>query len=408
MVLQDQQLFRGAADRARHARPLAGKSPADAEELDRPLRRPAGPLRARSEDDAERRERARDFHDAAGHLVRRQVHGDRAGSSAGDGGGEEQSEARGVHRRVQEASAPRRPRSTPRRSSASTPASGRCIRSIRPGQLPVYVANFILMEYGTGAIFGCPAHDQRDLDFVNKYDLGNMPVVCPPGQDPKSFVITDTAYDGDGTMINSRFLDGMTIEQAKEEVAKRLETETRGNRAGGAAPGQFPPARLGHLAAALLGLPDPDHPLREVRRRAGAGEGPAGAAARRRHLRQARQSARPPSDLEERRLPAMRRRGAARDRHHGHVRRLVVVLRALHRSVEQGRADRPQGGRRLAAGRSVHRRHRARDLASALLALLHPRDESHRPRRHRRAVRRPVHPGHGGARDLPEGRTANG
>jgi leucyl-tRNA synthetase len=96
--------------------------------------------------------------------------------------------------------------------------------------LPVYVANFILMEYGTGAIFGCPAHDQRDLDFVNKYNLGNTPVVCPPGQDPRSFVITDTAYDGDGTMINSRFLDGMTIEQAKEEVAKRLESASRGNR----------------------------------------------------------------------------------------------------------------------------------------------------------------------------------
>jgi len=97
-------------------------------------------------------------------------------------------------------------------------------------QLPVYVANFILMDYGTGAIFGCPAHDQRDLDFVNKYGLGNVPVVCPPGQDPKTFVITDTAYDGDGTMINSRFLDGMTIEQAKDEVAKRLESETRGGK----------------------------------------------------------------------------------------------------------------------------------------------------------------------------------
>jgi leucyl-tRNA synthetase len=96
-------------------------------------------------------------------------------------------------------------------------------------KLPVYVANFVLMEYGTGAIFGCPAHDQRDLDFVNKYKLGNVPVVCPEGQDPKTFVITDTAYDGEGRMINSRFLDGMTIEQAKEDVAKRLETETRGN-----------------------------------------------------------------------------------------------------------------------------------------------------------------------------------
>jgi leucyl-tRNA synthetase len=96
--------------------------------------------------------------------------------------------------------------------------------------LPVYVANFILMDYGTGAIFGCPAHDQRDLDFVNKYGLGNTPVVCPPGVDPQGFIITDTAYDGDGTLINSRFLDGMSIEEAKEEVARRLEKETRGNR----------------------------------------------------------------------------------------------------------------------------------------------------------------------------------
>lgn len=107
------------------------------------------------------------------------------------------------------------------------------IRAVHPfdpsWKLPVYVANFVLMEYGTGAIFGCPAHDQRDLDFVNKYNLGNTPVVCPEGQDPKTFVITDTAYDGEGRMINSRFLDGMTIDEAKEAVAKRLESELRGN-----------------------------------------------------------------------------------------------------------------------------------------------------------------------------------
>ena len=89
--------------------------------------------------------------------------------------------------------------------------------------IPVYVANFVLMDYGTGAIFGCPAHDQRDLDFVNAYGLGNVPVVCPEGQDPASFVVTNVAYDGDGRMINSRFLDGMTIAAAREEVTKRLE-----------------------------------------------------------------------------------------------------------------------------------------------------------------------------------------
>jgi len=108
------------------------------------------------------------------------------------------------------------------------------IKAIHPfdpaWKLPVYVANFILMDYGTGAIFGCPAHDQRDLDFANRYGLGNVAVVAPPDSDPRAFKVTDTAYEGDGRMINSRFLDGMTTAEAKEEVARRLETETRGNR----------------------------------------------------------------------------------------------------------------------------------------------------------------------------------
>jgi leucyl-tRNA synthetase len=89
--------------------------------------------------------------------------------------------------------------------------------------LPVYVANFVLMEYGTGAIFGCPAHDQRDLEFANAYGLGNTPVICPPGGDPAAFQITEKAYEGDGTLINSRFLDGLASAAAKQEVAKRLE-----------------------------------------------------------------------------------------------------------------------------------------------------------------------------------------
>src|SRR6202158_3660344 len=135
------------------------------------------------------------------------------------------------------------------------------IRAIHPfdanWKLPVYVANFVLMEYGTGAIFGCPAHDQRDLDFVNKYGLGNTPVVCPEGQDPKTFVITDTAYDGDGRMINSRFLDGMTIEQAKEEVAKRLEAELRGNMPVAERQVKFPPRGPGISRPRYWGCPIP-------------------------------------------------------------------------------------------------------------------------------------------------------
>jgi leucyl-tRNA synthetase len=97
-------------------------------------------------------------------------------------------------------------------------------------QLPVYVANFVLMDYGTGAIFGCPAHDQRDLEFANIYGLGNTPVICPPGEDLQTFRIGATAYEGDGVLINSRFLDGMTTQVAKEEVARRLETKFFNNR----------------------------------------------------------------------------------------------------------------------------------------------------------------------------------
>ncbi len=96
--------------------------------------------------------------------------------------------------------------------------------------LPVYVANFVLMDYGTGAIFGCPAHDQRDLDFANAYGLGNTPVVCPPGVDPEIFKITDIAFDEDGRLINSRFLNGMTIAEAKEDVSQRLEQSQLSNK----------------------------------------------------------------------------------------------------------------------------------------------------------------------------------
>jgi len=95
--------------------------------------------------------------------------------------------------------------------------------------LPVYVANFILMDYGTGAIFGCPAHDQRDFDFATAYKLPIKTVVCPPDQDAKIFAVGDAPYIEDGKIINSQFLDGLTIDAAKEEVAKRLEKQTLGN-----------------------------------------------------------------------------------------------------------------------------------------------------------------------------------
>jgi len=94
--------------------------------------------------------------------------------------------------------------------------------------LPVYVANFVLMEYGTGAIFGCPGHDQRDLDFARKLGLDVIPVVLPPKTDPAAFEIGDEAYVGPGSIYNSEFLDGLDIESAKSEVARRLQAMGRG------------------------------------------------------------------------------------------------------------------------------------------------------------------------------------
>ncbi len=97
-------------------------------------------------------------------------------------------------------------------------------------ELPVYVANFVLMAYGTGAIFGCPAHDQRDLEFARKYRLPVLPVVIPEAADPKAFAIGEEAYTGPGRLANSRFLDGMDVDTAKSEVAARLEAAGQGKR----------------------------------------------------------------------------------------------------------------------------------------------------------------------------------
>ncbi len=105
----------------------------------------------------------------------------------------------------------------------------RAVHPLDDGQdLPVYVANFVLMEYGTGAIFGCPGHDQRDLDFARKYGLPVVPVVCPADADADGFAIGDEAYVGDGTLINSGFLDGLDVPAAKRAVIDKLESLQHG------------------------------------------------------------------------------------------------------------------------------------------------------------------------------------
>ena len=97
-------------------------------------------------------------------------------------------------------------------------------------KLPIYIANFVLMDYGTGAIFGCPAHDQRDLDFANKYKLKILPVVKPKNVDSKNFKITKEAFTDDGVIFNSNFLNGLTVSEAIEKAINRISENKLGEK----------------------------------------------------------------------------------------------------------------------------------------------------------------------------------
>ncbi|WP_426954819.1 leucine--tRNA ligase [Muricoccus radiodurans] len=99
---------------------------------------------------------------------------------------------------------------------------------IEGATFPVWIANFVLMEYGTGAIFGCPGHDERDFEFASKYALPILPVVLPPGEEAASFALDGAAYTGDGTIFNSRFLDGLDVPSAKRRAIEALEEKGSG------------------------------------------------------------------------------------------------------------------------------------------------------------------------------------
>ena len=89
-------------------------------------------------------------------------------------------------------------------------------------ELPVWAANFVLSTYGSGAIFGSPAGDQRDIEFAEKYGLPFKPVVLPPGADPETYTVRGEAYAGDGTIYNSDFLNGLSTKDAITVAIKAL------------------------------------------------------------------------------------------------------------------------------------------------------------------------------------------
>ena len=99
---------------------------------------------------------------------------------------------------------------------------------IKDKLIPIYFANFVLMDYGSGAIFGCPAHDQRDFEFAKKYDLKILKVVSDKSIDDKA--ILKEAYTGDGKIINSDFLNGLDVQSAKEKIIRVIEEKSIGEK----------------------------------------------------------------------------------------------------------------------------------------------------------------------------------
>ncbi len=249
---------------------------------------------------------------------------------------------------------------------------GHVVNPFTGQQIPVYVADYVLMRYGTGAIMAVPAEDERDWDFA----WPTVSLSCAPPVRPKG----SRAAHGPVTAVkeNSGFLDGLDVAAAKERAIEWLEAERTGP-----ADRQLPPARLAGVAPAFLGMPHP-HRLLPRSRSCRCPRGPAARARSRRRRVPAyrRVTAHPAPDLPPHDLSRLRGTGRTRDGHDGHVRRFLVVLPAVLRSVDTRPALRSRRRRALHARRPVHRRHRARHLASALRPLLHagPHRRGPRPR----------------------------
>jgi len=233
-------------------------------------------------------------------------------------------------------------------------------------EIPVFVADFVLSDVGTGALMAVPGHDDRDHAFAEKMGVEIKPVIAPKPEDwdgetiPDAPDVSEGAFTDDGVVIDSGEYSGLDSETARERLTEDIESAETTT--------QYRLRDWGSPDSAT-GDPDPGRPLRRLRLGAGAGSGPAGRAAG--VHQHDREPARRRRGVEGDDLSGVRRARHPRDRHDGHVRRLLVVLPALRLARRRGRTLRPGPRERLDAGRPVRRRHRTRRDAPAVLAVRH-------------------------------------
>ena len=263
------------------------------------------------------------------------------------------------------------------------------VNPVNQARIPIWVADYVLMSYGTGAIMAVPAHDERDHEFATKFQLPIVQVILPPAQ----IDVMREAYDGDGVLINSGFLDGLTVADAKARIigngcedkgvgTRKIQYRLRDWLFSRQRYWGEPIPVLHRQDGSVVPLPEDALPLlppqldeyrpTETRRTA------AGA----RH------------GLGQDHRPGNRRAGLARDQHDAAMGGFLLVLPALHRSEERRRAGRSREGTLLDAGRPLCRRRRACGAASAVCAVLAQGAVRHWRRFDQGAVQAAVQPGH--------------